>query len=127
MKLLLNALTAAFLLTAILPAEAQLGRANKDYELGAFNLAVRSYLELLEKRPANYEAMVKLADSYRYLNQMEESRSWFEKVIREHRLEGEQMFQYAQVLKALGSYEKAEQWFLAYARANKEEIGRAHV
>lgn len=126
MKLLLNALTAAFLLTAILPAEAQLGRANKDYELGAFNLAVRSYLELLEKRPANYEAMMKLADSYRYLNQMEEARSWFEKVIREHRLEGEQMFQYAQVLKALGSYEKAEQWFLAYARANKDDQERGN-
>ncbi|MEQ8706830.1 MAG: carboxypeptidase regulatory-like domain-containing protein [Phaeodactylibacter sp.] len=126
MKLLLSALTAAFFLTAILPAQAQLGRANKDYELGAFNLAVRSYLELLEKRPANYEAMVKLADSYRYLNEMEESRSWFEKVIRDHRLEGEQLFQYAQVLKALGQYEKAEQWFLAYARANKDDQERGN-
>jgi tetratricopeptide (TPR) repeat protein len=126
MKLLLNALTAVLLFTAILPAQAQLGRANKDYELGAFNLAVRSYLELLEKRPANYEAMVKLADSYRHLNQMEESRSWFEKIIREHRLEGEEMFQYAQVLMALGQYEKAEQWFLAYARANKDDRERGN-
>lgn len=126
MKLLLSALTAAFLLTALTPSAAQLSRANKDYELGAFNLAVRFYLELLEKRPKNYEAMVKLADSYRQLNQMEEAQGWFEKVIREYKLQGEEPFQYALVLKALGQYEKAEQWFLAYARSNKEgrEKGR---
>lgn len=120
MKYLLSAFALTLLMSALTPAHAQLSRGNKDYELGAFNLAARSYLELLEKRPANYEAMVKLADAYRYLNQMEEARSWFEKVIREHRLEGEQLFQYALVLKALGQYDKAEQWFMAYARADKD-------
>ncbi|TXB62058.1 carboxypeptidase regulatory-like domain-containing protein [Phaeodactylibacter luteus] len=120
MKPLLSACLLALLAATAFPLQAQLSRANKDYELGAYNLAVRSYLELLEKRPANYEAMVRLADSYRYLNQMEEARSWFEKVIREHKLQGEELFQYALVLKALGQYDKAEQWFNAYARSNKD-------
>jgi tetratricopeptide (TPR) repeat protein len=107
-------------LCILVPAYSQKEQADKDYQLGAFNLAVRNYLSLLEKSPANYNAMSKLADSYRYLNQMEESRSWYEKVIREAKLEGEQMFNYALVLKALGQYDKAQQWFMAYARANRE-------
>lgn len=113
-------------LNACSPLFGQISRANKDYELGAFNLAVRSYLELLEKRPANYEAMVKLADSYRYLNQMEEARSWFEKAIRDNKLEGEFLFKYAQVLMALEQYDKAREWFLAYARVNKDDAARAN-
>lgn len=120
-NLLLRALTLAVVAALATPAWAQMGRANKDYELGAYNLAVRNYLELLEKRPANYEAMVKLADSYRYLNEMEKARSWYEKVIRDDKLEGEQMFHYALVLKGLGQYDKAKHWFQAYARANQEE------
>lgn len=126
MKTFARALLSLIVLSACLPLFGQLSRANKDYELGAFNLAVRSYLELLEKRPANYEAMVKLADSYRYLNQMEEARSWYEKVIRESKLEGEDLFKYAQVLMALEQYDKAKEWFLAYARTNKDGAAKGN-
>ncbi len=119
----MNLLRATFFLLAVTllaPAFGQKERANKDYELGAYNLAVRNYLSLLERSPSDYDAMAKLADSYRYLNQFEEARSWYEKVIRDDNLEGEQMFNYALVLKGLGQYDKARQWFMAYARANKE-------
>ncbi|MCB0569825.1 MAG: carboxypeptidase regulatory-like domain-containing protein [Phaeodactylibacter sp.] len=126
MKTFIKALLFLAVVSVCFPAFGQLSRANKDYELGAFNLAVRSYLELLEKRPANYEAMVKLADSYRYLNQMDEARSWYEKVIRENKLEGEDLFKYAQVLMALEQYDKAKEWFLAYARVNKDDAARAN-
>ena len=126
MKTFARALLSLIVLSACLPLFGQLSRANKDYDLGAFNLAVRSYLELLEKRPANYEAMVKLADSYRYLNQMEEARSWYEKVIRESKLEGEDLFKYAQVLMALEQYDKAKEWFLAYARTNKDGAAKGN-
>lgn len=126
MNILLRTLTFLLIFGVSLPSFAQMGRANKDYELGAFNLAVRGYLELLEKRPANYEAMEKLADSYRYLNQMEESRSWYEKLIKERKLKGEHIFHYAEVLMALGQYEKARQWFMEYGRLNKEDAARAN-
>ncbi|MCO6480265.1 MAG: carboxypeptidase regulatory-like domain-containing protein [Phaeodactylibacter sp.] len=120
MKIFFRALLALLMYSACMPAYGQLNRANKDYEMGAFNLAVRGYLEVLEKRPANYEAMLKLADSYRYLNQMEEARSWFERVLadRDGRKEmvDEYPFYYAQVLMALEQYDKARQWFDAYAK-----------
>ncbi len=126
MKTLLQILCLLLFWMASLPLSAQMSRADKDYELGAFNLAVRNYLQVLEKRPANYEAMVRLADSYRYLNEMDEAKSWYEKAIRNNKLEGEQMFNYALVLKALGQYDKAQQWFLAYARSNRDQANKGN-
>ncbi|MCB0582700.1 MAG: carboxypeptidase regulatory-like domain-containing protein [Phaeodactylibacter sp.] len=124
MKLFSSALLLLLTWVACLPAYGQLNRANKDYEMGAFNLAVRGYLELLEKRPSNFEAMLKLADSYRYLNQMEEARSWYERVLadREGRksMVDEYPFQYAEVLMALEQYDKARQWFEAYAKVQRQ-------
>jgi cell division septation protein DedD len=111
-----------------LPLSGQTTRADKDYELGAFNLAVRSYLESFERRPATQvpAAMARLADSYAHLNQMEEARTWYERLARERRLEGEFIFKYGQVLMALGEYEKAREQFVAYGRANREDIARAN-
>jgi len=126
MNILLRTLAIFIILAMSLPANAQMGRANKDYELGAFNLAVRGYLEVLEKRPANYEAMAKLADSYRYLNQMEEARSWYEKLIKERKLSDEHVFHYAEVLMGLQQYEKARQWFMEYGRVNKDDAAKAN-
>jgi tetratricopeptide (TPR) repeat protein/cell division septation protein DedD len=126
MNILLRTLAIIAILGMCLPASAQMGRANKDYELGAYNLAVRGYLEVLEKRPANHEAMAKLADSYRYLNQMEEARSWYEKLIKERKLSDEHIFHYAEVLMALTQYEKARQWFLEYGRLNKDQAVKAN-
>ena len=131
MKILFRAFLLLFIWSACLPAYGQLSRANKDYEMGAFNLAVRGYLELLEKRPGNYEAMLKLADSYRYLNQMDEARSWYERVLADRdgrkQMVDEYPFQYAEVLMALGQYDKARQWFEAYAkvqRTNEENAAK---
>lgn len=127
MKFLLQAFLPIFLLALALPAEAQMSRANKDYELGAFNLAVRGYLEALERRPNdNSEAVARLADSYRYLNQMEESRQWYEKLIKSRKLKGDHIFKYAQVLMALEQYEKARQWFTEYGRLNRDEADKAN-
>lgn len=129
MNIFFRALLFLFVWSACLPLYGQLNRANKDYEMGAFNLAVRGYLELLEKRPANYEAMLKLADSYRHLNQMEEARSWYERVLSDRegrdKLVDEYPFQYAQVLMALEQYDKAKQWFEAYANVQRKDEEKA--
>ncbi|MCB0587391.1 MAG: carboxypeptidase regulatory-like domain-containing protein [Phaeodactylibacter sp.] len=129
MKLIFRVLLAMLFWSACMPVYGQLSRANKDYEMGAFNLAVRGYLELLEKRPANYEAMLRLADSYRYLNQMEEARSWFERVLADRegreKMVDEYPFHYAQVLMALEQYDKARQWFEAYANVQRKDEEKA--
>jgi tetratricopeptide (TPR) repeat protein len=126
MKIFASVLLWMAALSISLPLYGQISRANKDYELGAFNLAVRSYLELLEKRPSNHEAMAKLADSYAHLNQMDEARSWYEKLARDGKIEGEFIFKYGQVLMALEEYDKAREQFLSYGRANRDDAARAN-
>ena len=45
-------------------------KANKQYELKAFNLAISSNLKYINQNPSSGEAMANLADCYRHINQM---------------------------------------------------------
>ncbi len=98
-----------------LTAQNELKKANKQYELGAYNLAVRSYLNILNKEPKNGEALAKLANCYRYLNNMEEAANWYRKAIRISGVDPVHIFEFANVLKAQGDYERAREWFQIYA------------
>ena len=114
----------AFLLLSIsatLPLSAQrsLKKANKEYELHAFNVAIKSYLETLEKAPANVEALGKLADSYRHINRLEEAAKYYQQAIdTKGRIDPEFYFQYGQTLKGLQRYDEAARWFRKYAETN---------
>ena len=93
-----------------------LKEANKRYELHAFNLAISSYQRVLARRPDNLEALAKLADCYRHLNQMEEAEKWYAQAVQQRKVKPEYIFNYAKVLKALGKYDEARKWFLLYAQ-----------
>ncbi len=117
MKYLLLLPTLALILLSSVSLEAQndLKKANKQYELGAYNLAVRSYLTILQKEPKNGEVLAKLADSYRYLNNMDEAAKWYRKAIQISGVDPIHIFEFANVLKAQGDYSRAKEWFLIYA------------
>ena len=71
----------AFLLVTtvcITPATGQ-PRANKEYELKAFHLAIKSYLQFVGQNPSNIEAMAKLGDSFRHINEMKSAVEWYER------------------------------------------------
>ncbi len=103
-----------------LPASAQfrslLKRANKDYELHAFNLAIRSYKNALKRRPDNEEALGKLADCYRHLNEMNEAAKWYAQAVKQRKVDAIHILNYGKVLKALGRYAEAKQLFQRYAQ-----------
>ncbi len=117
MKYFLLIPTLALLLFAStdLTAQNELKKANKQYELGAYNLAVRSYLAILKEKPNNGEALAKLADSYRYLNKMEEAAEWYRKAIQISGVDPVHIFEFANVLKAKGDYARAKEWLQIYA------------
>ena len=98
-----------------LTAQNELKKANKQYELGAYNLAVRSYLRILKKEPKNGEVLAKLADSYRYLNNMDEAAKWYRKAIQISGVDPIHIFEFANVLKAKGDYKRAKEWFKIYS------------
>ena len=124
--------TAIFFLALMvaMPAQGQnaLKRANKQYELHAYNAAIRSYTNLLQKQPNNLEAMGKLADSYRHINQMTEADKWYTQAInrasqtRAKNFDPIHYLNYGKVLMALGQYDKAKRQFLRYSR-DFPEIG----
>jgi tetratricopeptide (TPR) repeat protein len=95
-----------------------LRKANKEYELKAFNLAVDSYQQALAKRPNNAEALGKMADCLRHLNRMEEAATKYAEALSQNNFERSHVLQFGQVLKALGRYDEAKQWFEEYQKDN---------
>jgi tetratricopeptide (TPR) repeat protein len=105
----------------VVPAQSQfntlLKKANKQYELRAFNLAVETFLEALEIRPNDPESLTKLGDSFRHLNQMDKAALAYGKVADREDFPTEHMLNYGFVLKALGRYQDAKEQFLKFARS----------
>lgn len=97
-------------------AQSNIKKANKQYELYAFNTAIKSYLNVIERQPNNAEALGKLADSYRHLNRLEEAEKWYEKAVRQKNFDEIYLFQYGQVLKGLGKYDQARSQFLKFSK-----------
>ncbi len=93
-----------------------LSKANKQYDLHAYNLAIQSYKEVLERRPNDEEALAKIADCYRHLNDMMEAAKYYARAMAQKNVKTEYKLQYAHVLKALGQYEEARRWYQEYAR-----------
>ena len=92
-----------------------LKKANKQYDLHAYNLALKSYKKVLDKSPNNVEALSSVADSYRHLGKMEEAATYYKKAIQQPGVDPINLLHYGQTLMSLGDYENAEEWLLTYA------------
>lgn len=116
--ILITTLLASFLLVGINANGQSLKKANKEYELYAFNLAIKSYRGVLGNDPNNVEALSKMADCYRHLNQISDAITWYEKAVTQEGVTPTAIFNYALCLKSQGKYDEAKKWFLAYAEGN---------
>ncbi|WP_020569808.1 carboxypeptidase regulatory-like domain-containing protein [Neolewinella persica] len=127
MKNLLQFCFVLLLLAVAFPVNAQfrseMRTANKEYELKAFNLAIESYKKALARRPSDVEALSRIADSYRMLNQMQTAHGYYQQATREKRVTKETLLEHAHVLKSLGRYDEAKQWYLLYARDHDAVVG----
>lgn len=119
-KKLLLMILAVFLTTALSAQRFKdlMEAANTEYELHAFNRAIVSYKKALGRRSNDPEALGKLADCYRHLNQMEEAARWYADAIDQRKADPIYTFQYGLVLKALGRYNEAISMFLEYSRTD---------
>lgn len=122
-------LAAALLLSGSLVAQfnTQLKRANKQYELFAYNLAIPSYEEALKRRADDVEALSKIADSHRHLNQLDQAASYYARAVRQSNVEKIHILNYGHVLKGLGRYEEAKQFYLLYARDEDGQVGNHYA
>lgn len=109
------------------PASAQfkadLRKANKQYELHAYNLAIPDYLDAVKRRSDNAEALGKLADCYRHINNMEEAAKYYALAVKQKDVDKAHILQYGLVLKSLGRYDEAKQQFQKFAQVENAMIG----
>ena len=120
LKKLLLLTVAVFLCTALSAQRFKdlMDAANTEYNLHAYNRAVSSYKKALQRRSNDSEALGKLADCYRHLNQLDEAAKWYDRAIDQKKVEPIYKFQYGLVLKGLGRYNDAISVFLDYARTD---------
>ncbi len=59
-----------------------LQRADKQYDLYAYNLALKTYEEVLKIQPNNAHALARTGDSYFQLNRPEDALPWYEKAVK---------------------------------------------
>lgn len=118
MRLIQNSIVFLFVLlfSGASFAQTMIKQADKQYELHAFNLAIKSYMKVLEKQPDNAEALSKIGDCYWHLNRMDDARTYFERAITTGQADAQTYLQYGHTLKAVGQYESAKLQFLEYAR-----------
>ncbi len=98
--------------------EETLARANKQFELNAFNLALRTYEQVLKEQPNNTQALARSGDCYFYLNRPQDALSWYERALQSDPSPSEVMFRYGRALMHTGDYLGAKKWFVAYAALN---------
>lgn len=91
-------------------------KADKQYELHAFNQAVETYEQALERRPDDPDVLGNLADCYRHLNDMLNAAKYYSRAVAQRRVEARHLLNYGHVLKGLGQYEEAKRWYLEYAK-----------
>ena len=113
MKIMKTSFVLAFSLFFMASAFSQtaLKRANKQYELSAFNLAIKSYQEVLSKDANHLEANSKIADCYRHLNQQEKALPHYQAAVAQEGVDPMYVFQYGLTLQELGRYDIARQVF----------------
>ena len=100
-------------------AQSNLEKANKQFELGSYNNAIKSYQKILEKDPVNQAAIVKLADCFRLTNKMYDAENWYRKAAQFPKVEPSVYLNYGKVLMANNEYEKAKGWFSKYDTTDK--------
>ncbi|MEM8526228.1 MAG: carboxypeptidase regulatory-like domain-containing protein [Bacteroidota bacterium] len=122
MKVFINTMLVMLLVTFATNTTLAQRKANKQYELKAFNLAISSYLKYINQNPSSGEAMANLADCYRHINQMQEALEWYERAFSAPQLvDPKHYFNYGKVLMSLGRYEEAARQFRRYERVNSDE------
>ncbi len=103
----------------------KLKEADKMFESYAFIDAQEVYLEVAEAGYESENLFKKLGDSYYFNSEMEEAKKWYEKLFEINpNQEKAYFFRYAQALKAVESYDKADEIMLEFDKLNGESDSR---
>ena len=99
-----------------------LGIADKQYDEQQYINAQQSYQKLIKVGNSSANTYKKLGDSYYFNRQLESAYQWYEELINKYPTEvtPEYYFRYAQCLRSLGMYDKADQLLANYAMISEK-------
>lgn len=95
-------------------------KANKQFELRAYDKAYDTYLEALTKYPDNNIVKLQIAECLRRTNNVLQSKDWYETAINEVNVESKYYLTYGHLLKSIGDYDGAERFYKRYEIVNPE-------
>jgi outer membrane protein OmpA-like peptidoglycan-associated protein/uncharacterized GH25 family protein len=102
--------------TVLVAQKAKLERANREFERYNYAVAIELYQEILEKNDIS-EAKIKLARSFRKVDNMGESEYWYGQIVHLPEAKPIYFLHYAQALQANGKCDLAKKWFNKYDEA----------
>lgn len=123
MKNTLRILFALLLLTGpILAQERKLNKGSKEYEKLAYIDAIATYKRLANQGYKEATMFKKLANSYYFNGKLAEAAHWYQELFNlTEDVETAVYFRYAQTLKAIQDYEKADTYLLQFHERKKED------
>ncbi|MEL6560159.1 MAG: hypothetical protein AAFQ94_18365, partial [Bacteroidota bacterium] len=87
-------------------------KAERSYKSFSYAKSIKRYKKVLELKPSETEATIRIADSYRRMNDMENASKWYAEAVEEGVMtDKEDQLNYAQVLSSLGKYDEADKWY----------------
>ena len=85
----------------------------KNYDKMAYTPAIDNFEKYLAKKDNN-DAMIKLANAYRLVNDIPNAEKWFSKIVDLPESEPSNMFYYGKMLMGMEKYDQAKIWFTKY-------------
>jgi outer membrane protein OmpA-like peptidoglycan-associated protein/tetratricopeptide (TPR) repeat protein len=103
--------------------EVQLKKANSNYENFQYVDAIKTYEKVAKKGYKSVELFSKLGDSYYFQSKLKEANYWYNDLfLLNEKLNSEYYFRYAQTLKAVGDYKKADDMMTLFNEANTSDV-----
>lgn len=115
---MLSVLVLLQFLAVSINAQKSLIKAERQFELKAFDLAIENAKIALEKKPDCAKCHYVIAESFRMMNENVDASIWYRKMEKFDDLPNEFAFNYGLLLKRMGQYNKAQQYFKKYAEVN---------
>ena len=103
--------------------EVKLKKANSNYENFQYEDAIVTYEKVAKKGYKSVELFSKLGDSYYFQSKLKEANKWYNDLFSlKKKLNSEYYFRYAQTLKAVGNYKKADEMMEKFNKVNTSDM-----
>jgi outer membrane protein OmpA-like peptidoglycan-associated protein/tetratricopeptide (TPR) repeat protein len=101
----------------------QLKKADAKYEQFHYVNAIKTYEKVANKGYKSVELFSKLGDSYYFQSNLNEANKWYEQLFAlNQKIDSEYYFRYAQTLKSIGDYKKADEMMAAFDKLNNADL-----